>query len=531
MRIIGFFRSLAQMPQHAGRTLHRRLLLFSLVLVFLLSAVSMGSVMLFGRFSDVERSTGEKLAIQLSTYEKDITDYFDHVTARGIELSGNLSLQLEGTLESEGLAFSRLNGSRETIDRIEGALFDTLCQSLSLTDCSGVYFMLNATVNPALPDASRSKCGVYLKIANLNARRPVNPKLLLYRGSKATYDRHLEYHNMWALEYDTSVFTFFDRIMENAEPNLNKCFLYTNAFKLPGTWENVMLLCVPIMSKDGHFLGVCGFEISQLYFRLYHAQSGAIPHMTDVLARRTDSGLDMEHGLESGDKSGYFANLSGTLVSEAKEQFLIYGLEGRKFIGVEQPVRLSPLDSTHILSILIPKEDFDRAKSKNTRENFIIVALLLLSAVFGSMTMSRLYIKPVLSGFRQIMNLEPAAQTNIREIDDLFAFLARQDALREAASKQADKKQTDAHTQMSDITEAFAEFKRNVGTLSRAERKVFDLYAKGYTAAQITAELNVSMNTVKTHNKHIYEKLYVTSYKEMLVYVSLMKGGDMDEKR
>ncbi len=526
MRIKRLLKATAQLPHTASGTLHRRLLLFTFILILLLGAVTMGGIVLFGRVSDIEKTTGEKLDIQLSVYEQDIAEYFDHVAARGIELSANLSAELENYLSEKGIAFHQLSGQSEVIVGLQEALLDPLRRAMALTDCSGVYCLLDATVNSTLPNAENSKCGVYLKIANLNMRRPTNPKLLLFRGSPGSRDQHrLEYHNMWSLEFRLERFPFYETMQSHANRDLNQCYLFTNAFPLPGTWENVMLLCVPILSSDGDFLGVCGFEISTLYFKLYHAQSGAIPHITGLLAPKTDEGLDSTVGLESGDKRGYFADLSGSLTDEPETFFRVYRMAERQFIGQEQPIRLSPLESERTLSILIPKEDFDAEVSANARENIVIVLLLLLSAIFGSVTMSHLYVKPIASGLRQVMNHEAVAETNIREIDDLFAFLSEQDALRESPRAQPDGRLNDEQP-APELSAAFADFKRNVGTLSRSERKVFDLYTEGLTAQQIATELNISMNTVKTHNRHIYEKLYVTSYKEMLVYVNLMKSGE-----
>jgi DNA-binding NarL/FixJ family response regulator len=45
--------------------------------------------------------------------------------------------------------------------------------------------------------------------------------------------------------------------------------------------------------------------------------------------------------------------------------------------------------------------------------------------------------------------------------------------------------------------------------LTKTEKNIATLLKNGYTNTNISQELNVSINTVKTHIKHIYEKLNV----------------------
>ena len=95
-------------------------------------------------------------------------------------------------------------------------------------------------------------------------------------------------------------------------------------------------------------------------------------------------------------------------------------------------------------------------------------------------------------------------------------FLARQD------EEQKNKKITITETN-SDIAPMFENFLKNIKTLSPAERSVFDLYIKGYKAQDIANELYLSINTIKTHNRRIFTKLNVSSRKELLVYIDMMK--------
>lgn len=53
--------------------------------------------------------------------------------------------------------------------------------------------------------------------------------------------------------------------------------------------------------------------------------------------------------------------------------------------------------------------------------------------------------------------------------------------------------------------------------LSQRESEVLGYITKGYTGKEIAYKMHVSINTVKTHLKHIYQKLHVRSRTEILL--------------
>lgn len=71
---------------------------------------------------------------------------------------------------------------------------------------------------------------------------------------------------------------------------------------------------------------------------------------------------------------------------------------------------------------------------------------------------------------------------------------------------------------------AYSMFVNQIETLTKTERIVFDLYITGLNSHEIANKLNLSINTIRTHNRNIYAKLNVTSYKEMMVYIQMMTG-------
>lgn len=61
--------------------------------------------------------------------------------------------------------------------------------------------------------------------------------------------------------------------------------------------------------------------------------------------------------------------------------------------------------------------------------------------------------------------------------------------------------------------------------LSERESEVLGYITKGYSGKEIADKMHVSINTVKTHLKHIYQKLHVRSRTEILLR---FRGGPSD---
>ena len=79
------------------------------------------------------------------------------------------------------------------------------------------------------------------------------------------------------------------------------------------------------------------------------------------------------------------------------------------------------------------------------------------------------------------------------------------------------------------IAEKLDAFRRNIPTLTKAQRDVFEQLARGLTTNEIAEMLFVSVNTVRKHNAAIREKLGVKSLDELMVYIKWMSEGNIFE--
>ncbi|MBQ4088011.1 MAG: hypothetical protein IJC78_07185 [Clostridia bacterium] len=72
----------------------------------------------------------------------------------------------------------------------------------------------------------------------------------------------------------------------------------------------------------------------------------------------------------------------------------------------------------------------------------------------------------------------------------------------------------------------------HVADLTATEHTIYDCYLAGKSTKDIMKELNITENTLKFHNKNIYSKLGVTSRKQMLEYVKVLKEiSEKEEKK
>ncbi len=540
------------MPKGADRSsivLRWRLFLFLSVLALVL----LGGMLLLFFVLDVSpgRKAKEDLRGHLERYEDHLFTYFGNTAARGIQLSGQVAKEVERTLAEHKAGFADVSDNPGLIAALERNTFDILRNSMLITDCSGAFIIFDATVNSSLPGSEHSRCGLYLKLANINASNPVNPEMLWTRGAhEVGLENKLIFHNQWELEFTTNRKPFYRMVLGKASATLRESYYYSPVIRLQGTWERVMLLFVPIVGKGGQVYGVCGFEISAIFFKLTHpASEGRGKRISGLIAQKSDNVIHVGTGLESGAASGYFAELGGgELRLKRKDGRLnIFTLEdGREFVGMYKKISLSPLSGdegkTWVAACFMPKEEYDRAIRKNYLRIAVCCAVFLALAAALCWYINRKCVVPLLAGIDAIKS-GAARKTNIQEIDDLLEFLAANDRAKDGAagggaaensSSQGDSPENSLGQEGSvqsgsggrDIDmSGFYEFEKNIATLSKAEKSVFDLYMAGRSASEIAELLYISINTVKSHNKNIYRKLNVSSRKALMIYIQMMKGA------
>ena len=199
------------------------------------------------------------------------TAQMDALAAQGIELSETVGGELERFLAHRGLSFDALNDDPALIAELESLMIPALETTMAGSTCSGVYFCLDATANTTLPESKTSRMGVYLRYSGLRSAHP-SGITAYFRGTvDAARENGLQLHNRWNPELDTSLIPGYRQVMAWEGERLSGGCLWTERVPLLDTWESVTLLCVPVRDGSGTVRGVCGMELSELYFGLSHS--------------------------------------------------------------------------------------------------------------------------------------------------------------------------------------------------------------------------------------------------------------------
>lgn len=533
--------------------LKRKLFGYMIILVGILLMAFTTGLVLFGKFDSAEKRIYESLDIQLDVFEKEISSHFDHLAAASIQLSKNLTVVLEDQLQQWDMDFQDLNDDQDKIFRIQESMIEILQHRLMLEDCSGVFVMLDATVNTSLEHSPHSRTGLYLQV---NGYETFDQGLLLYRGLSEIGKAHdIMPHRKWHLEFRTDQFPNYEEIVSTAALPLTDSYWLTDLAFLPGTSDQVMLLVVPLIGSDGIFYGLCGCEISTSYFMTHYAQPSKLSHLTCLLSAGDEISLDADAGLSCGVNNGYYRTPGGKLTMKAIGNGLLrYSGSNRDYVGVTRKLSLTPNNEDFSLTVMILGNDYDRAITRSTLQTLMLWLLLLFFAVNCCLFFSRRFLTPILKGLEQIKSEQwTHTPSKIPEINDLFAFLAEKDREHEEhvnalemekknvqdekerlqneyarAQSQFETAQTQvsrlAYSRKQEIDPAdYEHFLAGIHTLTPAEQKIFGYYLEGKTVKEIIEILSIKESTLRYHNQNIYSKLGVNSLKQLLRYAALMQ--------
>ena len=282
------------------KPMRRKLFLYMLALAVILLTLLACGLFFFGHFTTAKQTAENTLSFQMRTFDRQISKFFEDMTRMGNSLSESVAKKTDEFLAEEGLTIDDLNDDGERIHALQSALFDKLSLELLKTDCSGAFLMLNANVNTSVDGADTSKTGLYFQRLSLDES---DERLSLYRGiSQIAREKGVMPHRQWRLQFDTDEFPDYEKV--TARSAKRSPFL-TKISNLQGTSERTMNFVVPIFGNGNVSYGVCGFEISDNYFKKHFAQSTQLEHLTCMLFPKNGDVYDTESGFSAGVYGGY----------------------------------------------------------------------------------------------------------------------------------------------------------------------------------------------------------------------------------
>ena len=265
--------------------MQRKLMLYWVSMILVVFAAVILLLSIAGAFSQNDEQLHEVMELQLKNTQDNLAGHLDRLTAQSLNLSKELSREIEGALVQEGISLQEVNDDPERLLKLQQIMYPLVNTTLQTANCNGAYVM-DATANTTLEMADHSRSGIHLRYSNLSASSPVTPTVVYFRGiPDIARKKDLELHNRWNLEFDTDQIPGCRELMSMSLDRPAQRYFWSHRIDLKGTWESAMLLCVPIVGNDGTVYGICGVEISALYFQLsYPAVAGQFGSAVTVLA-------------------------------------------------------------------------------------------------------------------------------------------------------------------------------------------------------------------------------------------------------
>ncbi|MDR1816224.1 MAG: helix-turn-helix domain-containing protein, partial [Clostridiales Family XIII bacterium] len=185
------------------------------------------------------------------------------------------------------------------------------------------------------------------------------------------------------------------------------------------------------------------------------------------------------------------------------------------YVGLGGPLRLYADDSPYAgesfsVTLAVPEAVYARERRAETWRIVLVFATLCAVGIALSIILHRRFMKPITES---LAAFEAGEEASFAHFPELAAIMERMSELKsEGAPIPAG---------------LFGGFIGAAKALTPTERVIFEYYADGKTAEEILRYMFIAPPTLKTHNRHIYAKLGVTSLSEMLLYVDLIKKAGL----
>lgn len=527
-----------QKAKDRGISIRHRFVLYIISLLCVISLSSSIVAMWLGFINPAANDVVRMVNQQLDNSYTSINRQAGELAALGIRFSESITEIIEAVLLENQTEFSGLKNNIELINEIERRAYSSVYTNMLLAPCSGAMFYLNTTINDSLQNQYFS--GLYLKFANIYAENTYNNEIVCYRGNAIiARENGIALHSSWHPEHILTTIHDEDYILGEKMDSLTGRYKLTRVYTLDETWENVCFAIVPIL-LDGEVVGICGFEISELYFRLANPTASAEEEYM-LFALITES-EEASTAITAGSKSGYVYMLSGDVSIDHGDYLDKITARSGEFYGKTREFTFGR--RSHTLAVVLPEQRYHQLVFAARFRVGILLLIMLIISIIGCAIFSRRFTKPLTDSIEQFKtNPHTEGKATVQEIDGLFSFYRDKDMEHEQEIKrlsnenkqELDKMTREKQVQIDRLSEGrkreldpecYELFKNGVKQLTRTQHEIFLLYLDGKKPKEVAEIRGIAMNTLKYHNREIYGKLGVSSLKELLMFAELMKNEE-----
>ena len=369
---------------------------------------------------------------ELDAHTNDIKRQMDSLAAHNTDRSQQLANEIEQTMYMFGLGtdFAKLNDNPQVLSAIQERSYNVLTSKMQQSPCSGVLYLVDASINTKMP--TKTYNGMFLKYTNIHSENTLFNEICMFRGSpELARQKNISLYSTWQLELDTNAFPQTSQLLQE-EPD-SPGFLLTDVIRLRESWERSRLFVMPIISSSGKAIGLCGFEISSVYFqqRTRNADYKGYPLITAILDKKNDTQY-------SGQLSSS-AWQSDALLNFSKDKDYVYLTSGNNsFIGKMQSLDIGGTE--HQIAVLLPRESYDALLAQARWRLALLLSVLLVLSIGSCYFLSKKYVEPIISDLQQLQsNPDAAPQSNLLEINQFFDFLQSKSQQQEEKLRQLSK--------------------------------------------------------------------------------------------
>lgn len=403
---------------HNKRSMRGRFIIYLLSLVLLAGSAMLILLNVIGIVQPPSHDIDRFLEYELNTRTNDIKRQMNALAAHNIDLSQQLQNDIDRVMLEQGIYnnYDALNNNPEALTAIQQATYQTLAAKMQQAPASGALYLINASVNTNLLEPTYN--GLFLKFTNIYSENTLFNETCMFRGNpQVARNNNISLYSTWQLELNAHAYPQADKLLHAKENNISQQYILTDVAHLKESWEQSRLFLMPINSNDGRIIGICGFEISSVYFqqRTKQANYKGYPLITAILDKKADNEYQ---GQLSNPAS--FVNATIKMSSDGEHEFFTAGQES--FIGYTAPLKVG--DSEHKVAVMLPADSYYHLQQQAKMRLLIMLGIILLLSLLSAGYFSKRYVDPLVADLQQLQqNPDAPPQANVLELNQFFEFL------------------------------------------------------------------------------------------------------------
>lgn len=403
---------------HNKRSMRGRFIIYLLSLVLLAGSAMLILLNVIGIVQPPSHDIDRFLEYELNTRTNDIKRQMNALAAHNIDLSQQLHNDIDRVMLEQGIYnnYDALNNNPEALTAIQQATYQTLAAKMQQAPASGALYLINASVNTNLLEPTYN--GLFLKFTNIYSENTLFNETCMFRGNpQVARNNNISLYSTWQLELNVHAYPQADKLLHAKENNISQQYILTDVAHLKESWEQSRLFLMPINSNNGRIIGICGFEISSVYFqqRTKQANYKGYPLITAILDKKADNEYQ---GQLSNPAS--FVNATIKTSSDGEHELFTAGQE--RFIGFTAPLTVGA--SEHRVAVMLPADSYYHLQRQAKMRLLIMLGIILLLSLLSAGYFSKRYVDPLVADLQQLQqNPDAPPQSNVLELNQFFEFL------------------------------------------------------------------------------------------------------------